>query len=86
MPDALVNVVRSGTGAKLLRLAADLLVPLCLLKVPNGAGEEAGSHEIEQTGGEDKEDLQPGGSTTPESIHVTICEEDNRDVGKQTYL
>lgn len=64
MPDALVNVVGSGTGAKLLSLTTNVLVPLGHLKVPDGTGEETGRDKVQKAGRGDEEDLELGSGTS----------------------
>ena len=58
MPHDVVNVVGSRAGAKLGGVAADNLVPLALLKGPDGTGEQASADEIQQAGRRDEEVLQ----------------------------
>lgn len=58
VPNALVNVIGASAAARLSGIAANGLVPLLRLKVPDGAGEEARRDEIQETRGRNKENLQ----------------------------
>ena len=67
MPDDIVNVIASWAGASLCGIAADDLVPFCLLEVPDGASEEACCDEIEQTCRNNKEQLELRRGATPKT-------------------
>lgn len=61
MPDALPNVVRTGTRADFRGVAADESVPGVILEVPDGFAEEACGDEVEEARADCEEDLEPGG-------------------------
>lgn len=65
VPDALVNVIRASSGAKLSGFTTNELIPLLLLKVPHATGEQTSGDEIQQAGGRDQEDLDARGRATP---------------------
>ena len=68
VPDALVNIIRARAIAKLVSLAANVLVPLGHLKGPDGAREETSTDEIQKAGRDDKEELELGARTTPKTV------------------
>lgn len=68
VPNALIDIIRASTGAELGSLTTNVLVPLLVLKVPDGAGEETGGDEVQEAGGGDEEELELGGGTTPSGV------------------
>ena len=58
MPNALVNIIGTGTRAEFLSLTTNVLVPLGHLKVPDGAREEASRNEVQKAGRGNKKDLE----------------------------
>lgn len=65
VPDALVNVIRASSGAKLGGFTTNKLIPLLLLKVPHATGEQTSGDEIQQTRGRDQEELDARSRSTP---------------------
>jgi hypothetical protein len=49
MPDALVDIIRSGSGTGLGGVTTDDIVPVLGLEIPDCAGEETGGDEVEET-------------------------------------
>lgn len=79
VPHHLGDVVSTCASAKLLGVAANNVVPLLLLKVADGTGEQSGCNQIKQTGRNDEEDLHLGRGATPEEEEV-ISEKAGRAV------
>lgn len=65
VPDALVNIIRAGSGAKLGGFTTNKLIPLLLLKVPHATGEQTSGDEIQQARGRDQEELDARSRATP---------------------
>ena len=65
VPDRGADVVGARAGAYLGGVAADDVVPVLLLEVPDGFAEEARGDEVEEAGGDYEEDLEFGGGAAP---------------------
>lgn len=65
VPDALGDIVGPGTRPGLGGVAAYDLAPFVVLEIPDGLGKQAGGDEVEETSGDDKEDLHGCRVTTP---------------------
>ncbi len=68
VPHALVDIIRAGSRTNFGCVAADGVVPVLGLEVPDCAREETGCYEIEDAGGNDEEELEFGGGAAPEKV------------------
>jgi hypothetical protein len=68
MPNTLVNIVRARSVTELVCFTTDILVPFGHLEAPYSPREEACTNEVQETGGENKEELEFGTRATPITI------------------
>lgn len=65
MPDTLLDVIGPWSISQLSSITADDVVPYLVFEIPNGAGEKAGSDQIQQARRGYEEVLQLRASSTP---------------------
>jgi len=70
VPYAFTNVVRSWSGSYFGQVSTDDLGPCVHLKRPDCLGEETGSDQVEEAGGDDEEDLKSCTIATPGLLSV----------------
>jgi hypothetical protein len=67
VPDTLVNIIGTRPVSKLISFTTNVLVPLGHLETPDRARKKTGTHEVQEAGRENEEELKFGARATPES-------------------